>query len=171
MSTAEKLAKGIEFREKGNDAFRNGDLNGALSNYYHAVLHLRSLGVSRVGETLNSQISKQLVMVYNNMAAVHARKEKWQRVLETATDAHKLDSTNSKAKFRMGQAYIHLGNIDQASKYLNEALQENPGDPVVLKELQKIKALEKEGDSKLKKTFWGMYDKLGDSSNHDEKDK
>lgn len=69
---------------------------------------------------------EQLVMIYNNMCAVFARQDNWDRVLSYAKKANELDPNNTKSKFRMGQAHIRLENIEEAKSLLEEVLRQNP---------------------------------------------
>ncbi|KAI8137144.1 hypothetical protein BJV82DRAFT_675120 [Fennellomyces sp. T-0311] len=126
MSHDETFTKGVECREAGNAAFKKGDYQGALSNYYHALLHLRTIGGLHPNDDLKKRSNEQLVMIYNNMAAVLAKQEKWKRVLDSATKARELDNENTKSKFRQGQAYARMGNTDQAKALLDELLKQNP---------------------------------------------
>lgn len=65
-------------------------------------------------------------MIYNNMSAVFAKQERWDRVLFYAKKANELDPQNSKSKFRMGQAYLQLEDIEKAKDLLEEVLALNP---------------------------------------------
>lgn len=40
----------------------------ALTHYYHALLHLRSIGGHQPEQQIKEESDKQLVMVYNNIA-------------------------------------------------------------------------------------------------------
>lgn len=66
-------------------------------------------------------------MIYNNMSAVFAKQDRWDRVLFYATKANELDPTNTKSKFRMGQAHLRTENIEIAKSLLEEVLKQNPG--------------------------------------------
>lgn len=69
---------------------------------------------------------EQLVMIYNNMSAVFAKQERWDRVLFYAKKANELDAQNTKSKFRMGQAYLQLEDIEKAKELLEQVLALNP---------------------------------------------
>jgi tetratricopeptide (TPR) repeat protein len=97
-----------------------------LTNYYNSLLHLKAVGGQKQKDEYKSRSDEQLVMIYNNMSAVFAKQERWDRVLHYAKQANELDETNTKSKFRMGQAYLQLENIELAKKYLEEVLALNP---------------------------------------------
>ncbi|KAI9482567.1 hypothetical protein BDB00DRAFT_857456 [Zychaea mexicana] len=88
--------KGVEYRETGNEAFKKGDYPAALSDYYHALLHLRTVGGLQPANDLKERPNEQLVKIYNNQCAVLAKQEKWPRVLDTATKAREIDAENFK---------------------------------------------------------------------------
>lgn len=98
----------------------------ALTNYYNALLHLKAVGGQASKDQYKKASDEQLVMIYNNMSAVFAKQDKWDRVLTYAKKANELDPENTKSKFRMGQAYLQLENVDQAKTLLEEVLALNP---------------------------------------------
>lgn len=144
----ENYDKGVEYRLAGNEAFKKQDYKQgklihwrrnslfldsdlfytlALQNYYNALLHLKALGGTKEKEKYKEASETQLVMIYNNMTAVFAKQERWDRVLFYAKKASELDPKNTKTKFRMGQAYLRLENVDEAKTLLEQVLAENPG--------------------------------------------
>ncbi|CDS05548.1 hypothetical protein LRAMOSA08076 [Lichtheimia ramosa] len=163
-NTDETFKKGVEYRLAGNEAFKKADFPEALKNYHHALLHLRTLGGTNPPAELKNKTNEELVKIYNNMAAVLAKQDKWERVLKNAIEANKIDESNIKAKFRMGQAYGRLGNTDKAIELLNEVKQKNPTDELVKQELTRIKQEEKKGQEQVKSTYWGMFDRKPSSS-------
>lgn len=87
---------------------------------------MKAVGGQKYKDQYKSTSEEQLVMIYNNMSAVFARQERWDRVLFYASKANELDSTNTKSKFRMGQAYLQLENIEKAKELLEEVMDANP---------------------------------------------
>ncbi|KAG2228320.1 hypothetical protein INT45_011112 [Circinella minor] len=126
MNPEETFAKGVECREAGNEAFKKNNYQEALSQYYHALLHLRTVGGLQPENNLKERSNEQLVKIYNNMAAVLAKQEKWSRVLDNATKAREIDDSNLKSKFRQGQAHGRLGNMEKAKELLTEILKKDP---------------------------------------------
>ncbi|GAN00786.1 hypothetical protein MAM1_0002c00210 [Mucor ambiguus] len=128
MGTAqENFDRGVQLRLEGNEAFKKQDLKQALTQYYNALLHLKAVGGQKEESKFKKQSSEQLVMIYNNMSAVFAKQDRWDRVLFYATKANELDPTNTKSKFRMGQAHLRTENIEVAKSLLEEVLKQNPG--------------------------------------------
>jgi tetratricopeptide (TPR) repeat protein len=98
----------------------------ALTNYYNALLYLKAVGGQKLKDYYKVSGDEQLVMIYNNMSAVFAKQERWDRVLLYAKKANELDAQNTKSKFRMGQAYLQLEDIEKAKELLEEVLALNP---------------------------------------------
>lgn len=98
----------------------------ALTNYYHALLNLKAVGGQQQEKEYKEKSNEQLVMIYNNMCTVFSKQERWDRVLSYAKKANEIDPSNLKSKFRMGQAYLRLEDIEVAKPLLEEVLKENP---------------------------------------------
>ncbi|KAI8644733.1 hypothetical protein BD408DRAFT_430245 [Parasitella parasitica] len=161
MASAQKnFDKGVELRLEGNEAFKKQELKQALSYYYNALLHLKAVGGQKEEAKFKKQSSEQLVMIYNNMSAVFAKQERWDRVLFYASKANELDPDNTKSKFRMGQAHLRTENVELAKSLLEEVLKLNPKDALVKKELAKVAAANKSMDEKEKLIYRAMMTKL-----------
>ncbi|KAL0138925.1 hypothetical protein V8B55DRAFT_1448966 [Mucor lusitanicus] len=170
MGTAqENFDKGVQLRLEGNEAFKKQDLKQALTHYYNALLHLKAVGGQKEESKFKQQSSEQLVMIYNNMSAVFAKQDRWDRVLFYATKANELDPTNTKSKFRMGQAHLRTENIEIAKSLLEEVLKQNPGDALVKQELAKVAAANKSMDEKEKLIYRAMMSKLNEEKNSTKK--
>lgn len=170
MGTAqENFDKGVQLRLEGNEAFKKQDLKQALTQYYNALLHLKAVGGQKEEAKYKEKSSEQLVMIYNNMSAVFAKQDRWDRVLFYATKANELDPTNTKSKFRMGQAHLRTENVEIAKSLLEEVLKQNPGDALVKQELAKVAAANKSMDEKEKLIYRAMMSKLSEEKNSTKK--
>ncbi|KAG2205996.1 hypothetical protein INT47_005314 [Mucor saturninus] len=156
----ENFDQGVKLRLAGNEAFKKQDYKGALTNYYNALLYLKAVGGQKLKDQYKVSGDEQLVMIYNNMSAVFAKQERWDRVLFYAKKANELDSQNTKSKFRMGQAYLQLEDIEKAKELLEEVLALNPEDALVKKELQKVSIAIRQMDDKEKLIYRAMMTKL-----------
>ncbi|ORZ00406.1 hypothetical protein BCR43DRAFT_511416 [Syncephalastrum racemosum] len=153
----EGLRKGADHREKGNTFFKNGEFVPALTQYHHALLHLRTLGGMQPPEDVKKRTNEEMIKVYNNMSAVLSKQEKWARVLECSKKVLEMDSENMKAKFRQGQAHARLGNIDEARELLSVVAARNPDDALVKNELQLLKKAGKHQDKALRDAYRKMF--------------
>ncbi|KAG0324267.1 Tetratricopeptide repeat protein 9A, partial [Podila humilis] len=139
MSTVEeKIKAALVHKDSGNEAFKLGDLQKALTQYHLAVLGLSGLvnkmggmgmlpGLAAAGNAGGSNnnapgggsatddqtnlIKTNLGVVYSNMAACHLKKQNYKRAIEVCNDALKHDPENIKAKFRRAQAKLQDGNL------------------------------------------------------------
>ncbi|KAI7907482.1 uncharacterized protein BX663DRAFT_424424 [Cokeromyces recurvatus] len=94
------------------------------------------------------------------MTAVFAKQERWDRVLFYAKKANEIDPKNTKSKFRMGQAYLRMENIESAKSLLEEVLKQNPDDGLVKQELNKVQIAKKQMDDKEKMIYRAMMSRL-----------
>ncbi|KAI8393369.1 uncharacterized protein BYT42DRAFT_550790 [Radiomyces spectabilis] len=160
MNHQETFDKGVEYRLQGNEAFKKGEYQQALRSYYHAILHLRTVGGNEKKDEFKEASEKQLVTIYNNMSAVYSKQDKWDRVLEYSQKAHSLDSSNIKTKFRLAQAYLRRGDVDRAKPLLESCLENNPNDGLVKQEMAQLKKLEQSQEAKEKSVYRNMFAKL-----------
>ncbi|WFD34093.1 hypothetical protein MCUN1_000925 [Malassezia cuniculi] len=125
MDTTRKVEIGTEFKDKGNAAFVKGDYTGALREYYHAVLYLsgldrqavEGLGGAQPAEK-NHEADKQLGLVRSNMAACYLQQGRYDRAVDAAEKALKIDESNQKAIFRKAQALRLRGDLHAAQDFL-----------------------------------------------------
>jgi hypothetical protein len=92
-----------EARERGNEAFRKGELNAALRHYEEALTY--GVAVPHVGGVSGSVVGKapgggggQLIqcLIHGNMAAVYLLKQEHAKALDHATRSVALDPTFAK---------------------------------------------------------------------------
>ncbi|TFK45861.1 TPR-like protein [Heliocybe sulcata] len=154
-------------KDVGDQAFKSGDVQGALRSYHEALMYLHGLNTTASqaaspagGESTknqNPEIDEMLEKIYNNMSACHMKQGNWQRALDTADKALKKNEKNYKALFRKGKALGELGYFEKSEKILEDLLQKNPSDaPIVNHELTRLRAVEKERERVANKKFKGF---------------
>lgn len=74
----------------------------------------------KITPDLREKIRNLLSVTHSNIAACNLKLGKYDRAASEAKLALKFDAGNSKAKFRLAQAYIRRGNIDEGEKVLTE---------------------------------------------------
>jgi len=94
MEDAEKL------KAEGNDSFKAGNYEEALVKYTRAI------------ELADKDSEKSTYL--KNRAAVHLKKENYQKVVDDCTAALELSQNDPKALYRRCQAYEALDNVEQA---------------------------------------------------------
>ncbi|KAJ3355744.1 hypothetical protein HDU83_002749 [Entophlyctis luteolus] len=179
LSSQEKIARGKELKEMGNQAYRTAgtdkiQLTNAMRRYHEAVNYFTGLDNSQVpgmmpatlkqaptlSEAEKSDVEQNLVACYNNMAACQVRLERWDRVVANADQALKRSPNNAKALFRRGQAYLKLGELLKAEKDLKQASNLAPGDAGVAAELATLARINAEYDKKQRKEWAGLFDRM-----------
>ncbi|KAJ2769673.1 hypothetical protein IWQ57_003005 [Coemansia nantahalensis] len=172
---AEKTAKGLEFKDAGNQRFKDGEFGGAVREYHFALLHLRGLDAdphSVAGpkdpkdkkEEDVTEHEKTLSSILSNMAVCHLRLGKHESTIRCANDALKQNPFNHKAKFRLAQGLIRDGATVKAGKILDELEKILPSDAAFAAERRNIEAMEKKADAKQRKEFAGMFDRASNEA-------
>lgn len=150
VSAADK-AKADDFASRakavGNDAFRAGDLAGALAGYR------RALRWAEVG--CNDAAARSVLL--NNIAAVHAKENAHKEAAEAARDAVDADATNAKAFYRLAFALRHLKVYDDALEAIEEAVRLKAGDEVFVAERSLIAAALKQNARKQRKAVGALF--------------
>ncbi|KAG0027445.1 hypothetical protein BGZ82_008979 [Podila clonocystis] len=176
----EKIKAALAHKDQGNEAFKQGDMKQALTQYHHAVLGLSGLdnkmsgmgmlsgmtppppapgadGSSGSGgsatDDQKNEIKANLAVVYSNMGACHLKNQNYKRAIEVCNKALQYDPANVKAKFRRAQAKLQEGNLAGAEADLNSL---GDGVPGVKAELEKLKKKSKDADEKQRKTMGGF---------------
>ncbi|KAI8873176.1 TPR-like protein [Ramicandelaber brevisporus] len=111
--------------------------------------------------------NKSQAILYSNIAACLLKLERWERAVVAATKAIDLDPDNVKARFRRGQAYAGDGNTVRAEADLRAVLKTNPKDAATVKELHRLKEIEKAQIQKQKKDLAGMFDRASAKKDSD----
>ncbi|XP_038622946.1 protein unc-45 homolog A [Tachyglossus aculeatus] len=93
-------ARAAQLREEGNELFKSGDFEGALTAYTLAL---------RLPATPGDQ-----AVLHRNRAACHLKLEDYSKAEADASKAIEADGGDVKALFRRSQALEKLGRLDQA---------------------------------------------------------
>ena len=108
---------------KGNDCLRAGDLEGALRQYSEAI-----------------SIDSSNPVFFGNRAAVQTKLKKYNEAIEDCKKAIALDPAYVKAYSRLGLAYYHLGQYQQAiDEGYGKAVELDPTSANAKKDLENTK--------------------------------
>jgi len=178
-ATAIKLATAKQKKETADQAFKQGNVRGALSGYHESLMYLlgldknalQSLGVkpsnsqpdtkdAKDKEKEKTEVDDIIEKIYANMSACHMKTENWKRAVETADKALAKNENNFKAMFRKGKALGEQGFFEKAVKILEEVKEKNPTDgPIVDAELARLRALDNEREKAHKQKLKGFLNK------------
>ncbi|XP_073406550.1 sperm-associated antigen 1 [Dendrobates tinctorius] len=130
----QKRFLGEREKEKGNEAFRSGDYDEAISYYSRSLSILPSSAA------------------YNNRAQAWIMLKKWQNAVNDCEQALDVEPDNVKALFRRAVANKNLRNFQAASSDLKTVLLFEPENPAAKKVLCKVdELLQKEREETAKK--------------------
>mmetsp|Transcript_24172 Transcript_24172/g.35871 ORF Transcript_24172/g.35871 Transcript_24172/m.35871 type:complete len:549 (+) Transcript_24172:50-1696(+) len=141
----EILMKAVTHKDEGNSHFKSGDLVKASRSYRKGTSLLKNLNKENTGD---EQVKVLLVNLQTNLSMVCFKQNKHQQSRDVATKALDIDSKNVKALYRRAAACRKLKDVDTAKKDLKLALQCDPTNRAVKKELIFVK---KEADDLTKK--------------------
>ena len=99
-STETVMEDPMKLKEAGNDAFKAGDYEEALSKYTRAM------------EITDKEADRSLLL--KNRAAVNLKTENFQAVVDDCTAALEITPQDPKALYRRCQAYESLDKVDLA---------------------------------------------------------
>jgi peptidyl-prolyl isomerase D len=157
LTVDERCRVGEAVRQLGNAQFKAGDWSSAIGKYDKA---LRYLEEDHPSEAETEQLSAACVPVVSNRAACYLKLEQWanarddcQHVIEGRGGA----KVASKVHYRLAQAFVGLGDTDEAAAVLKRATAIYPDDAALKSMLAAVKkrivAAQKKEAAKYSKMF------------------
>ncbi|XP_075315621.1 inactive peptidyl-prolyl cis-trans isomerase FKBP6 [Odontesthes bonariensis] len=136
-------------RSFGNRCFNQSRYDNAKDRYKQAVILLGNRETQCEPET--EKIKTALLPLYLNLSLTELRLDSPHKALKYGSKALEMDSTNTKALFRCGQAYLELREYESAQECLINAQAKKPFDSDINNLLRKVAisykdSLEKERD-------------------------
>ncbi|XP_061417956.1 inactive peptidyl-prolyl cis-trans isomerase FKBP6 isoform X1 [Lethenteron reissneri] len=125
-------------RAAGNAHFQAGRYDRALHKYLKTLRILENAHLSSNEE--ESQMEASLLKVLLNLALCYLRKNRPSSTVHYALRALRVQPSNVKACFRLGQAHLMLGDYVRARYYLLRAQSMAPFQPVITHELKALEA-------------------------------
>jgi len=160
LSLEEKLAKAAECKEAGNAQFKAKDFKGAKSEYDKALDFVDGTTEECSEEQLETTKTLQ-VSCHLNGALMLQKLGEFEESIESCNQALALDEGNAKALFRRGTGEKNCGKLDEAKATLVAAAKADPKNKDIRTALAECKAAIQEEKKKAKKSFGGMFDKMG----------
>lgn len=114
--TKRKVAAVHATREHGKQLYLEGKYAEAFAVYERGVLI--ASGIYNVDEALQAQLTAMEVLLDVNMAQCQLKLGQWKAATDQARMALQLDPQCAKAHFRMAQAYVGMGEYEQARSCL-----------------------------------------------------
>lgn len=128
--TTENNDEATNYKEKGNEAFKNEKWDEAIEFYTKAI---------EIGEK-----HKDLPIFYKNRAAAYLKKEDYENALVDCTATLEITPKDPKALFRRSQAYEGLHKYEEAYKDAVDLWKADPNNKSVQPLLKKLHAIVQE---------------------------
>lgn len=130
-NTPEDQQQATLLKDKGNDAFKNGNWIDAIAAYTEAI-------------KIGGDQHKEIATFYKNRAAAHLKEENFNDCIKDCNVALKHCESDPKALYRRAQAYEALGQIEEAYKDATTIWKANPGDKSIQPVLERLHAIVQE---------------------------
>ncbi|XP_071757895.2 inactive peptidyl-prolyl cis-trans isomerase FKBP6 [Centroberyx gerrardi] len=142
-------------RSFGNRCFKQSRYDNAKDRYKQAMTLLENRETEDDGE--RERIKTALLPVYMNLSLTELRLESPNKALKYANKALEIDSDNTKALFRCGQAYLELHDYESAQGCLVIAQAKKPFDNDINNLLRKVAICYKDSLDKQKDMYSKMF--------------
>eukprot|EP00096_Caligus_rogercresseyi_P016764 TRINITY_DN965_c0_g1_i1.p1 TRINITY_DN965_c0_g1~~TRINITY_DN965_c0_g1_i1.p1 ORF type:complete len:973 (+),score=328.63 TRINITY_DN965_c0_g1_i1:292-3210(+) len=151
-----------ELKDAGNEAYKSGDLDSAISFYKKGI------------QVYNQKEDKDsdLAAAHKNLAAVYVKQEDWDSVIKEASKCLDITPNDPKALFRRCQAHEAVNNIELAYKDAREVHnldRENKLIQPILERLHKAVSLKVSSLSKTTTKVKNMFEIVFDPTQETEK--
>jgi len=160
MQTQEKFDSCEKAKGEGNDLYKVGKYQRALKKYKKAFDYVDSDYSMEEGEKPKAKAFK--VACLSNLAACHIKLKNWKDVIENSKKVLDMDKDNIKALYRRGMANSALDEWDLSEADFNRALELEPDNKEVKKELALLKRKRAAQDQKDKKRFKNLFSRLNE---------
>ncbi|PWA27518.1 hypothetical protein CCH79_00000105, partial [Gambusia affinis] len=148
-------------RSFGNRFFNQSRYDHAKDRYKQAITLLRNRASQNGPDKEKIQVA--LLPLYLNLSFAELRLENPQKALKYGKKALEIDSANTKALFRCGQAYHELREFESAQDCLITAQSKKPFDSDINNLLKKVALAYKDGLDKEKDMYSKMFRELRSS--------
>ena len=154
----EALLQALNHKDEGNTYFKSGDLISAARSYRHGTTLLKNLNQNNTGD---EQVKQLIISLQTNLSMVCFKQNKHKMSRDVAAKALEVDSKNVKALYRRAVASRAMGDIDVARADLKQALECDPANTAVKKELIMIKKSLEDHKKKEKARLQKAFSKSG----------
>jgi molecular chaperone DnaK (HSP70) len=151
----QKIQEAGKKRNQGNIVFKEFDYENAAKLYLEALGYLADLYDLSPAE--QEEVNALKVPCHLNVALCCTKINRYPQAVENCNKALEIEKNNVKALFRRAQCYVQLSKLEDAKKDLETALQVEPANSAVKKELalvdKKIAAMKEKEKKMYSKMF------------------
>jgi len=130
------LIKATTLKEDGNAYFKGKEFEKASRSYRRGTNTLKPLNRGNAGD---EQVKALLVSLQTNLSMMCFKLGKHKQSAQVASAVLEIEGGNVKALYRRALAYRKMGNTEAAKTDLRQALQHDPANASVKKELASLK--------------------------------
>jgi len=158
LQLTDKLSAAERRKDQGNEFFKAGTLEKALTKYDKAFKLIQyEQGEGEEGD----KVKDMKCTLHLNKAAVCDKQERIEDSIEQCCKALELRPHNVKALFRRGKAFSAQNKLDEAISDLKAAQAQEPDNAAVKNQIAIVRQKQKKQDNKDKKVFGKMFSKPG----------
>ena len=158
MDAKEMMEAALKYKGKGNEAFKLGDFPYAHKKYEKAVKFLEF--DQKYTEDEKREAKKVKMACWNNEAQCGLKTKDYVMAKKSCDKVLNIDSQNIKALYRRAQSYIATKDYLEASTDLKNAITIDPTCKEAKIEMKRLLKLQAEYNSKQKKLYSGMFEKM-----------
>ncbi|XP_056284927.1 inactive peptidyl-prolyl cis-trans isomerase FKBP6 isoform X1 [Pseudoliparis swirei] len=145
-------------RSFGNRAFKQSRYDNAKDQYRRASMLLRNRDTPSDAET--EKIKTVMLPLYLNLSLTELRLDRPHKALKYGNKALEIDSANTKALYRCGQAYLELSEYESAQGCLIAAQAKKPFDSDINNLLRRVAICCKDSLDEQKEMYSKMFSGL-----------
>jgi len=145
----ERKTMALALKNDGNELFKSKIILDARNVYLKAIKFIE--------DDTGEEIDELKFSLYNNLALMNIKLKEFDKAIEVAKKAIDINFTNVKIWFRKAQAEYGVHNYQQALDDLKEALNLEPENEEVIKEIHRVNEKLKEQKEKDKKFYASMF--------------
>jgi len=155
-TTPEKLTLALKRKELGNNLYKEGKYEDAISKYQLALKMFEQMWslTDEEKKKVNADVKLPCLL---NIAQCQLKVNDFSEAISSSNKALDIDKENVKAIFRRGQANLRSGNFLQARSDFTEALKLSPDMKDIRAELELLKKKEAEYKDREKNLFAKMF--------------
>jgi len=153
LTDEQLLENSAEDKAKGNEAFKSGDLEKALTHYRQSIMSLDDIESEDLVEAKDARKLTNL-----NLATVLKKMEKWTEVIKTTSYALEIEATNLKALYFRAIAHRMLKDFGSSIADIKTAIKAHPKDKTLRKEFETIKEEKKKHMQSEKELFGKAFE-------------
>ena len=156
FGSQEKIDIALHHKKQGNELFKSDNIISAACRYSKALKYLISINPD-VSKADSVKIKELKVLCLLNMAACQLKLEHFDHVLKTCTKVLDIETSNSKAYYRRGMAYLKMKEFDLAESDLLKAKQLEPISKVIEEQLRVLQTQKQSNDQILQTAMKKMF--------------